>query len=597
MIIPSRRALIALLLLAFVALPAAAQRVLLDQGTRAAGLWCFPVDGDDPHVWVYIPAGAKLATDASGQPKFSFVRYVISRPAAAPSATPEGAATATAATSASTIVQAEGGGVLTLLVEIDTPAASIADAQQALREIRRDNELVLRGPMIFKDGRYSLISSILLPSAAKPERKLLATGRAPVLEGNQLALSFELEAQQSTLLLESLKQATPDVSIAFDMTFEGLTAAYDAQLTIDWSQVQTSLSGGAGGTIYFVSADVEATIDNLLRNNAIKLTSRGSDAATEGLLQVVYNKLLELLFTPVEPEQLPADQRGGLADALGALIDPRSGILSSRQALGFGAYVNFRMKDLRSTGRSVLDFNHRATQDRHALLAWNLGDLWTRVGNDPKFVRVVDLSDPTFQRREIAVTVDGSLAPEFAHAVNSVTVALRKRHGSGEETLDEVLIDGQNAATQAPPKLTYGSKGDVDREAWLAYEVRTRWSFQGGGAHQTEWTPADGAMIALFAPYERRTIEVIADRPLLLEKGVRAVVVKIDYPFLSGPRSEQRVIRPASNDPDPVIEVTLPRGRFDYEYTLTWMLADGGRRTTSARDTTGVIFVDGPPSP
>ena len=71
--------------------------------------------------------------------------------------------------------------------------------------------------------------------------------------------------EQATLLLESFKMATPDVSIVFDMTFAGLTEAYQAHLTVDWSEVRESEAFSAGASIYFVSADVEKVFDDLRR--------------------------------------------------------------------------------------------------------------------------------------------------------------------------------------------------------------------------------------------------------------------------------------------------------------------------------------------
>jgi hypothetical protein len=79
------------------------------------------------------------------------------------------------------------------------------------------------------------VSSILDPTGSGAEKKILATGRAPVMEHNALAFSFDLDPQHATLLLQSLAMSTPDVSLVFDMTFEGLTNAYDAELTVDWA--------------------------------------------------------------------------------------------------------------------------------------------------------------------------------------------------------------------------------------------------------------------------------------------------------------------------------------------------------------------------
>ena len=54
---------------------AAAQQISVDRGARAAGLWCFPL-ATDPKTYVYLPSSARLATDDSGRPQFSFVRYL-----------------------------------------------------------------------------------------------------------------------------------------------------------------------------------------------------------------------------------------------------------------------------------------------------------------------------------------------------------------------------------------------------------------------------------------------------------------------------------------------------------------------------------------
>lgn len=576
-----RAALLGLLTL-LPAAPLPAQQIQLEGGRRLAELWLFPLEaaaGPAP-VWVYLPARVRLATDDKGLPIFSFIRYVSNIGANA--------------AGGETLGQAAGGGVLHFAVELDTPADQVQRAQESLREALGDKKAELRGPLILSDGQWALVSSVLSRPGAKPDRVLLSQGRAPVLEGNRLALSFDLEPAQSTLLLESLKMATPDVSLVFDFTFEGLSQAYNAQLTIDWSEVRKSQSFKAGGTIYFVSADVETMFDELLRNNAIQLKTSGSDAVTEDLLQSVYSKLLSLLFERVDPDRVPADQQGGLGQALDALLDPQSGLLASRNTTQFGLYAGYQWKDLRSGGRSVLDFNHRARLERHSLLVFNIGDLWQRFGRDERFFRVVNLEDPTFQQREIPVAVDGSLVAELGGAINNVAVTLRKRHESGRETLREALIDAE-VAKGPPPRLVYGWDQDQDRNAWLSYDVRTRWSFKGGGEFTTEWQKRDAAMVNLFAPYTRRQVEIVGLPSELAAKKVRAVVVQVEHDFPTGRRRQQVVIRSGDTEP-PVLELTMPLGIFEYDVQLTWLFQDGKKQVQKSRDTSGVIFIDEPPA-
>jgi hypothetical protein len=556
--------------------PAAGQPISIDQGVRAAGLWCFPIT-TDPLQYVYVPSEVQLVRDDTGKPQVSFVRYVInSAPESGPQATITGSA---------------GGGVLHFLVQLETPPALVAEAQQALRRALNNDDVVLRGPLVFQDGRYSLVSSVLNPAGGPPGRKVFTSGRAPVLEGNRLAFSFDLAPREASLLMQSFAMTTPDVSLVFDMQVAGLTNAYDAELLIDWAEVRNSRTFGAGASVYFVSADVEVAFDELRRTNAIRLRSSGSDSAMEGLLNTVYAKLLELLFRPVEPDRIPPDRRGGLADALNALLDPQ-GPVGSRKLTGFGLNVAYQLKELKSSGTSVLTFNHRSLVERHSFLTFNIGDFHRRYGSDPGYFRAVNLDDPTFQQRDIVVAIDGALAPEFERYINSVTVTLRKVHQNGQETVREVVIDRRTIAGTAPLRMTYGWKGDEDRVAWLQYETRTQWSFKGGGAYRTDWERHDRPMIDLFAPYERRAIQIVGSPAALQRLGVRAVVVELQYGFFGEQRRHQLVVRPDQPPGDQIVQVTLPLGDLQYRYTITWQL-DGGRRlTTAGSDSSGVVFAD-----
>lgn len=572
-----RRTVFTLGLLVALATSAAAQQILIDRGLRVAGLWVFPLVSN-PREYVYIPAQARLSLDEAGNPQFSFIRYVVNRPGEDTDAT---------------ITRSAGGGVINFLVQYDTAQGMIDDAQRLLRDRLRDDEAAIRGPLVFSDGRYALVSSIIDPQSGRPGRKLLATGRAPVLEGNRIALSFDLQPQEASLLLESLKMDTPDVSIMFDMTFTGLNEAYDAELYIDWSEVRNTRAFSAGGSIYFVSADVEMAFDEMMRNNAIRLRSSGTDAAMEALLDSVYGKLLELMFRPVEPERVPPEQRGGLMDALGALTDPRSGALSSRRTTRFGLYAGFQLKELKTSGVSVLNFNHRASVDRHALIAFNIGDLHRRYGEDRRFFRDFNLADAVYEQREVHVAVDGALLKDFDRYINTVTVTLRKTHQDGSETLREVVMDRESFNREpGSVRMVYGWSGDHDRLAWLTYQYRTRWSFTGGGSHETNWTDTDAPMIGVFTPYEARTVQVLGDPEAMRQAGVRAATVRIEYPFFGQSRVRQLVVRPGASLEEAQAEITLPLGQYEYDYTITWHLEGGRRLVLSGTDTSGLIFVD-----
>jgi len=562
--------------------PAAAQMVLMDRGVRAGGLWCFPVTTDSTE-YVYLPAAARLAQDAQGLPQISFVRYVVNAPGDS--------------ASAATITEAKGGGILHFLVLLETPDAMVKDAEKSLQGTLKNDKITLRGPIVFSDGRYTLISSVLRGGNKAPDREVIASGRAPVLEGNRLALSFDLDPEHASLLQQSFQMNTPDISLVFDMTFNGLSEAYDADITIDWSEVKKSKGFSAGGTVYWISADVELAFDEMFRNHAIKMRSSGSDAVMEGLMNTVYNKLLDLMFRPVEPERVPPDQRGGLTDAISKLMDPK-GPMGARKTTGFGASVGFQLKEMKSEGTSHLTFNHRSNVERHSFVVFNIGDLYKRYGKDPRFFRAVNLGDPTFQQREVHVGVDAALIPDFDQYVNTVTVTLRKDHQGGEQTLQEVVLDRAAVKTGVDNlRLVYGWNGDQDRLAWLDYAYRTRWSFKGGGSYETDWVKSNAPMIDLFAPYEHRVVQLVGDSKALKAKGVRAVIVQLDYPFFGEHRRPQMVVRPEDSIEEKQVQITLPLGQPDYDYVVTWQMEGNKRLTDRRHDASGLIFVDELPNP
>jgi hypothetical protein len=105
-----------------------AQFLLIDQGTQAAGLWCFPVYGI-PNAFKYLPSQARLALNEKQQPEFSFMRYVLEKPSAN--------------NASGSITQAGGGGLLHFLILYDTPVEQIAEAQKVLREKFKNDEIVI----------------------------------------------------------------------------------------------------------------------------------------------------------------------------------------------------------------------------------------------------------------------------------------------------------------------------------------------------------------------------------------------------------------------------------------------------------------------
>jgi hypothetical protein len=564
----TRAARILLALLVF-SQAAAAQQVLIDQGINAAGLHCFPLAAE-PNAYVYVPNTVRLASDEAGRPRFSFLRYVTNEPSA--EAGSQG------------ITSAEGGGILHFIVTLDTPAEAVEAAQAELRQKTRNQDLVLRGPILFETGRYKLVSATI--TGETRHENVLATGNAPVLEGSQLALSFALGPERATRLLESLSMQNPDIQLAFEMVVRGISDSFDAHLDIHWDAVLSHEGWGVkAGFSYYVGlgADIKQAFDELMEDKAIDLHVRGGNPNMEALLDNTYMKLLELLFEPIPPER----SGNQLYNMLGT-----GGVFGATNTMSiFNASFAYEMRDVKRSGTMQLDMSAQSPRDAIATLAFGIGDLWKRLGDDPRYVKTVNLADPAFQQREIRVAVDGGILPEFDQYINSVTTTLRKQHQNGHTTLQEVVIDRKTFDdTENDFRMIYGWNGDDDRGRWLHYDYRTHWSFKGGGAWETGWVSTDSNVIDLYSPYRRKRVRVMGDLGALAKQGVRAVVVRVSHPFFA--ETKQHTLRFKTDEPlgKPAFELTLPQDERGYAWEITWVGTRKGKRSGTSE--AGVLFMD-----
>ena len=569
---------------------APAQQILIDRGARVAGLWVFPSAVNENHYY-YIPNDAWLVPDENGDPHFSFLRYVINR--AGEDSGSQG------------ITEAEGGGILHFLVTYGVPEEVRRRAERAIADLHPDREdVVLKGPVIFKEGRYALVSSIIDPATGEEEGKVLATGNAPVLEGSQIALSFDLPPDRATLLMESLKMATPDISLMFEMSVEGLSDAFEADLHIHWDDVHKHEAYGVKAELNFwyvgVGGEVGAMFDELIQDKAIELKTRGSNENMEALLTKVHTQLMELMFEPVPIDQsTDGSSDTSIMNAFSAGDKKKQTDAYGRKPVTvMGVSAGYKAKDTRTTGETVLNLNHQSPVQRVSTIGFNVGDLWSRYEGDERFFKTVNLADPAFQQREIHVGIDGAILPEFEAYINSVTAVLRKQHQDGTTTVREIVVDRDTfGQTNNDFRMIYGWSGDDDRSKWLEYDFRTRWSFKGGGQYATDWQSAEANMIDLYAPYHRKELKVYGDSEALLEQGVRVVMVEVAYPFFDGTKRDRLRIRADQPIEEQTLELTLPHDSNSYDYKITWIRQAGERVVEEGSDTTGILFIDELPQP
>ncbi|MGE5178781.1 MAG: hypothetical protein ACM3PF_06805 [Bacteroidota bacterium] len=279
-----RRALFAALGVAaaavFAAAPARAQQILIDKPVRAADLVCFP-DLNDPLSYYYVNDKPHLATDANGKPQFSFLRYVENvRSGATEAEAREG----------------EGGGIVHAVVALSVPPEMVADAQRALQRTVPGAKLV--GPVVYKSGKFGLVSSFK-DTNGNLTKQVVGLGNAPLLDGEKAAVSMQLTKLGAKILWESFQTPTPDISFTFEMDMSGYRSPHRAVIDANFDQIYEHKAFAAGIATKYIAAEIKGAFDDLRRDGAIKLTQVGDDEKLDQLITTAYNKIAEIMFSPM----------------------------------------------------------------------------------------------------------------------------------------------------------------------------------------------------------------------------------------------------------------------------------------------------------
>lgn len=546
---------------------AKSQAILIDEMVEAGGLICFPVYGDTL-AYRYLPARGRLATADDGLPEFSFLQY-----ATASNQPPE---------AGQTITEASGGGLIHFMVLYDTPEEKIRKAERELQRKTDRRELVLEGPVNISSGTFTLVSSLLIDG--KEEKEVLGRGVAPVFQNSRIAFSFLIDPTKSQILMESFKMATPDISVVFDLKFSGLSQAFNGQLTVDWAQVQNASYSKKSRDAIFYSSDVEESFGEMIQNGAVKLETFGEDSLTGDLLTVAYDRLLNLMFDPVQPDSIPPeDTRGVLGEIFGA-----RGLLGG---LVGGSDV-YRKQTVKTSGTTSINISSRKMVDRHHLFAFNIGNLWKEYKDNPQIFRKTAIEDPTFKQREVLVNLDGNIREAFSEMINSVSITLKKEHQNGEYTLKELVLNRETLNQyKGTTGFSYLNKDDLDRTKWLDYEYALNWQFKENGGYHTGFQTSNSPIINLYTPYKYHKVELFGDRKRLKEAEILAVSVEIEYPFFGNNKSKRVLIR-TDRDDEPVLEALIPREVNTVDYKLTWIYRSGKKTTRESKDEFGVILYD-----
>jgi hypothetical protein len=571
--------------------------VLLDQIASVGSIKVCP-SRQDPKKYYYLPNKVKIANDeVTGKPKFSFTKYV----------------TNTKSDSEDTDIKTgEGGGWVHFLMGLSVSKEEISKAESELQRITPGAKIV--GPVIYKEGTVELITK----SAATNEKfKVLGRGPAPILDGDFIAVGFALNTDDATILWETLKSSTPDVSLNFNMALAGLNSPIGAKMEVNWDVLKKHRLMNLDVKIPVVKAQISDMVHELRQNGTIKITTVGNSPMANKLISKVENKIMSICFSQNSQNNLTTSQNDSLQPENGVNTNSETSSENSDSAnasqLSDETTLSIGKK---KQGISLSDFSVNATYQRtkfsnSGTFTYDLNSYEPTIinevfgGNIGKIkcndcLMEVNTASNLYTQREIVAQLDGEAAnnDNFGKYINNVTVKVRKKHGAGDITLDEVRIDRKNFNKNGNFfKMLYGwQKGDNDRRNWLNYDYQTSWNFFGGFTINEDWKPSNNQVISLTPPFNRSEINILAEKEPLLLANVRVVFVKIYYKMGENEYMKLAVINPKTEQITQIIEVLHTQNNLNYSYEMDWVLNDGnviksGRKTANNE----ILFADNLP--
>jgi hypothetical protein len=281
--------------------------------TLEAGGLSWLRDSEDPHLYHALPAHPRLATDAGGKPRFSFMEFSFRGDGG----------------------EGPSGALLNFMLTWGLDAAGQEKAEQALRQV--DPEARVAGTLLVREGRYRVIVK------NGDDRFVLAEGEASVMPGQPIAFSRRLETAEADRLRAALDSDEGHVAAGFLLTVTALGPRVSARCTIDWDAVLASREVGAlGAGGPHPEAAVRAAFDALVSSGTIVVEVMGEQL--EPAFDEVYRSFRAAAFE----------------SAIGAA------------AGGDAVEVQYVRSEARHTGRVILMFDGSESESRDLFIAGDL---------------------------------------------------------------------------------------------------------------------------------------------------------------------------------------------------------------------------------
>ncbi|MEX0290264.1 MAG: hypothetical protein AB3N14_14245 [Flavobacteriaceae bacterium] len=501
-------------------------------------------DYNDSLTYYYIPTYPRLSLNEKGDFEFLCMKYVGEK-------------------------KEENGGLFHALFEFRMEEKEQERLEKKLQAKVKD--ATIKGPIPLLEsmkegeaalGSFRIISSILTDTLSNNAftQNLITSGRAPFTPGSKAVLAAKLNQDGATLLWETFKGVTSDVSVAVNGYYEAIAEAYNVVVEAEMDVVYEHFSEVSKTETLFTHDEVSNAIDSLYTNGTIKITALdrtkglGTKSELKNILQIVTDKVINLMFdtetgwSKVPEKQDPAEtkDKSGKGVLSGFAFGPASMFIPDVQ------HIVKSRKDIKAH-RFRLDLSESTSIRVPFYTAGNFGGFYEGFAEDERYFRTVDLTGSgDFERSEVIFQLDGDFTESFDELVNFVTVNFRKKYGDERNDFTKQLYfnakdieDGKFYKSVSFPRL------GIESEDWLEYEYQISWSVRGESefvGQNDEWKTARSKAIVISPPFKKIEVDIDLDKQQLAENNIATVAVDFAADFLGETRMVKSVTLRASGE-------------------------------------------------
>lgn len=552
-------------------------------------------DADNASQYYYLPQYPRVVVEESGEFRFLLMKQVGGQ-------------------------DENVGGIFHALIEFTLPEDVVNTVETKLQQLRPGAELMGALPLLQPGendavGAFRVISATLDPSAP-PERfvgRVIASGPAPLTSGSRAAIAAKLSKTDATVLMESMRGTTSDLSIAIRGFYEARVQGYNAIVRANMDTVYEHDSVVDNLTRGFTKREARQIVDALHQDGALEVDVYDStdalgidDADLSRVLDLVTDKLLEVMF----------DTQAGWSKVPDPEVVVAQGQVAGRQEQGwfgkiFGGpedlpyytddqYTIKKRKDIRSNS-----FYLNLSQTTNIRIPFdstgNIGGFYDALtaSERDRYFRVIDVAnDIDLESQDVIFQLDGNVADEFDKTFNFVTVNTRHSRPGDDQVITNSMhfsasdvMRGKNIDTVTLSRLGNES-GD-----WKNLEYQVAWSLRGNGASlrqpvgHEDWLSTGDGSLTLTPPLDRVLVDVFADNREFKRRGIVAAVVQL----MSEVNGEVKFVadhRILASEADPSAQRVVYHDHDEpLAYRVIWHTREGKRAKVAPRLVEGGIIV------